>query len=487
MWCEPVFAEDTIMAKNATPSQAIALLIEAAKTDTIHRDVYLRRARELLSPMLDEASYRALRSTQKDIDEVVRRTRSAVLQHNWPEARELAAQAEQMRRYSQAMADVAGLARDVYDADPIAFDPFSPGKHLGQQAQAVQGELRAQFLATLGSLAKQDTGLGAFYEKRRGYFSGLQIAGAATLEKSSKRSRAQLEQLVLEAAERGDSAAVQSLAKELEHHEDEDGKDSLQSDDSTKSRYACPVSLESPFPTEASARAREIGLVETHVPALPEVSAAVEVIYTHAWDPVTTTPELEHEGVLRTEVLAESQVPAQFVTEEYKVLAGQFIQQIFINSGGARYLPRISAETALVEDFPENETVDRPAKLLAALRLPQRRALARAEIENALMCFGAQILAEQLNLDPIEFRLVCIPYDLYMRLGRDRGWGQWHHWTHFDGYQVVRDNRLRALVGGDGRFGGVADVVSISRTDAHDRVYARFAVVRRARMVARWR
>jgi hypothetical protein len=74
-----------------------------------------------------------------------------------------------------------------------------------------------------------------------------------------------------------------------------------------------------------------------------------------------------------------------------------------------------------------------------------------------------------------------------MRLGRDRGWGQWHHWTHFDGYRVLRGNRLSALVGGDGRFGGVNDLVSISRTDARDNVYARFAVVRRARMVARWR
>jgi hypothetical protein len=185
--------------------------------------------------------------------------------------------------------------------------------------------------------------------------------------------------------------------------------------------------------------------------------------------------------------LAESKVPAQFVTEEYKVLAGQFIQQIFINSGGARYLPRISAETALVEDFLENDAADAPSKLLSALRLPHRRGLARTEIENALMRFGAQILAEQLNLDPIEFWLVCIPYDLYMRLGRDRGWGQWHHWTHFDGYGVVQGNRLRALVGGDGRFGGVADLVSISRTDARENVYARFAVVRRARMVARWR
>jgi hypothetical protein len=369
----------------------------------------------------------------------------------------------------------------------VAFDPFSPGKHLGQRAQTVQSELRAGFVATLASLAKGDTVLGAFYEKRRGYFSGLEIAAAATSEKSSERSRAQLEQLALEAAERGDIAAVQSLAKELQHYKDEDRKDSFRSEPSAKNRYACPASLESPFPTEASARAREIGFVETHVPALPEVSAAVEVIHSHAWDPIPSTPELEHEGVLRTKVLAESKVPAQFITEEFKILAEQFIQQIFINSGGARYLPRISAETALIEDFAENEAADAPSKLVTALGLPARHGRARTEIETALMNFGNQILAERLGLDPMEYRLICIPYDSYMRLGRDRGWGQWPHWTHFDGYQVMDGNRLRALVGGDGRFGGVTDLVSISRSDAREGVYARFAVVRRARMVARWR
>ena len=207
----------------------------------------------------------------------------------------------------------------------------------------------------------------------------------------------------------------------------------------------------------------------------------------HAWDAIPLTPELEHEGVLRSEVLIESKTPAQFLTEELKMLAQQFLQQIFINSGGARYLPRISAETALVEDFAESEAADAPSKLLDALRLSHRRGLARSEIDNALIRFGSQVLAEQLHLDPIEYRLVCIPYDLYVRLGRDRNWGQWHHWTHFDGYQVVRDNRLSALVGGDGRFGGINDLVSISRTDAREGVYVRFAVVRRARMVARWR
>jgi len=34
------------------------------------------------------------------------------------------------------------------------------------------------------------------------------------------------------------------------------------------------------------------------------------------------------------------------------------------------------------------------------------------------------ILDQRLHLNPTEFRLVCVPQDLYMRLGRERGWGQ---------------------------------------------------------------
>jgi hypothetical protein len=141
-----------------------------------------------------------------------------------------------------------------------------------------------------------------------------------------------------------------------------------------------------------------------------------------------------------------------------------------------------------LEEFAETkESADLPSKLLAALGLPKRSGLSRAQIEAALMHRGAELLQKTLGLDPIEFRLICIPYDLYTRFGHDRGFGKWSHWTHFDGYQVTGGNRLRALAGGDGRFGGLYDLVSISPTDARDGVYARFAIVRRARMTLRWR
>jgi hypothetical protein len=167
------------MTKDANATETVRLLTEAAKTDSIHRDIYLRRARELLSATLDESGYHAIGSAHKDIDELVRRTRSAVLQHKWEEATKLSAQADQLRQRIAAMGNLSSIAKDVYEADTVAFDPFSPGKHLGPQSQANQPALRAQVLDTLTSLGKLDTRLGSFYEKRRGYFSGLEVASAA--------------------------------------------------------------------------------------------------------------------------------------------------------------------------------------------------------------------------------------------------------------------------------------------------------------------
>src|SRR5688500_7248793 len=192
----------------ANTTDAVRLLIEAAKTDTIYRDVYLRRARDLLSPTLDESGYRAVASMQKELDEVVRHTRSAVVQFNWEKAAELSAQAGRMRKAIDAQAGIAPLGQHVYDADIVAFDPFSPGKHLGPQAQAMQTGLRAQLLETLASLQKADTTFGSFYQQRSGYFSRLELAKGADSGKARGRTRAELEQLALEAAERGDITTI---------------------------------------------------------------------------------------------------------------------------------------------------------------------------------------------------------------------------------------------------------------------------------------
>jgi len=476
------------MAEDTNATKAVGLLIEVANADTVYRDLYLRRARQLLSPILDESTYRAIGSSDKEIEDLMRRSRSAVLQRDWDQAANLSAQAESLRQQKASMGQLAAIGKDVYDADTIAFDPFSPGNHLGLQSEAKQPGVRKQLLDTFASLVKLDPSSGASYEKRRGYFSSLELADTTGSQKGPQHDRAQTERLAVEAAEKGDAATLQRLSQELRDWKESGTATASASASPVMTRYECPLDLAVQFAPDVISRARELGLAEAQTAPISEIAAAREAIYAHVWQPSPANPNMEREGVLRAQAQAEKNLPGQIVAEDLKVLAGQFIQQIFINSGGARYLPPLSAERTLIEDFAEDEAAaDAPSKLLEALGLPKRRALTRVEIESALVRSGGEILEKRLGLDPLEFRLVCIPYDLYIRFGRDRGFGKWSHWTHFDGYQVMAGNRLRALVGGDGRFGGLNDLVSISPTDARDGVYARFAVVRRARMAGRWR
>jgi hypothetical protein len=474
--------------KGTDAAKAVGLLIEAANADTVYRDLYLRRARRLLSATLDESAYRSIGSIEKEIEDLMRRSRSAVLQRDWDQAANLSAQADSLSQRKTAMGQLAAIGKDVYDADTVAFDPFSPGKHLGPQSEANQPGVQKRLMDILGSLGKLDPSFAASYEKRRKYFSSLELAGATVSQKSGQRDRAQVERLAVEASDKGDVATLQRLAKELRDWKESGTAAVSTSASVVMSRYECPVDLAVPFAPDVIARARELGLAEAQTAPFSEIAAAREAIYTHVWQQSPGNPDTEREGVLRAQAQAEINLPEQILTEDVKVLFGQFAQQIFINSGGARYLPPLSAERTLIEDFAEEEAAaDAPSKLLAALGLPKRKALARVDIEAALVRSGDQILEERLGLEPLVFRLVCIPYDLYNRFGRDRGFGKWPHWTHFDGYQVMAGNRLRALVGGDGRFGGLIDLVSISPSDARDGVYARFAVVQRARMAGRWR
>ena len=186
-------APDTTVAKNPSSSQIVGQLIESGRIDTVYGDVYIRRARDYLSALLDESSYRAIGSRQKEIDELLRQTRSAVLGRDWGKAAEISTRADQLRRTIDELADMVAIAKNVYDADATAFDPFSPGKHLGPNAQARQNSFRAQVLDILASLGKEDPTFRGFYDKRSSYFSGLELrTSAEESEKSSRRSRAQL-------------------------------------------------------------------------------------------------------------------------------------------------------------------------------------------------------------------------------------------------------------------------------------------------------
>ncbi|TMA82373.1 MAG: hypothetical protein E6J74_37645 [Deltaproteobacteria bacterium] len=86
------------MAEDKNATQVVGLLVEVANADTVYRDLYLRRARQLLGATLDESAYRAIASIDKEIEDLMRHSRSVALQRNWDQAAKLSAEVEGLRR-----------------------------------------------------------------------------------------------------------------------------------------------------------------------------------------------------------------------------------------------------------------------------------------------------------------------------------------------------------------------------------------------------
>ena len=482
-------------SSSASSVEVVRMLVDVADADTVYRDVYLPRARALLGRDLSAEQYRGFRGVRQQIEESVAASRAATLLQDWKLVQELAARAEELRRGAEAQAALITVGELVYDAPPVVIDPFSPGLAALAKSGADLADLREKTVAKLEKLKTADAELAAFYEARRAFLAGLMVAArrpeSAGKKTDAPRAVADLERLAYEAAQRNDVAELKRLADEiLAQKAAEATKPAATATEAAPTVAmpldACPVDLGMPFPAEVVTRARALGFAVATTQPQPKVGPLLEYVAARVGQAGLQDAESEHEGAMKIEALVDQSAFPPDVAEHAKTLIAQFVRHTFVNSGGARYRPGFVAEAVLVEDFPEGqEPTDAP--LSKALGLGGRRGLARNEIETALSAHGARVVKDELGLDPTEHKLVCVPPDVYSRFGLEQGWGKQPQWTHFDGYQVLKGGRLRALVGGDARYGGVNDLTSIAPSDKRESVVARFAVVRRARLVARWR
>jgi len=486
-------AKETSKDASAQIPHTVQRLVEVGASDTVYADVYLRRAHDLLGSVLPVAQYHALKGVQREIDAAVKQSRAATMVQDWKRVEALAAQVDTLRQQAHEKAALSTLAAKVYDAVGVSIDPFSPGFESLPGHDQDLAEVRDALVDNLKALAAGDPSRASFYDTRRAFFAGFALLSKRTPTKAAASTGgAALEQLAVQAAQQGDMAQLRRYAQELlarQAKEKEAAPAAPKADAPApvdRSGYRCPVDLATPFAEDVAQRARALGFAVARSEPQPQTAKLLDYVMARIWQPDLSGAETEREGMMRAEAVVDEMGFPKEVSGPVKILVGQFLRNPFVNSGGARYLPVFNAEEVLIEDFPEDQEPPATSELLSALGLAQRRALARLQIDDALQEHGAEVLEQRLGIDPLEFRLVCIPHDVYMRFGRDRGWGQQQQWTHFDGYQVLTSGRLRALVGGDVRHGGLSDLVSISITDQRQSVIARFAVVRRARQVARW-
>jgi hypothetical protein len=460
-------------------------LVTAADGDTLYRDIYLRRAAELLAPVLSATDYDAALTRREHLNAVLAQARTAVGRQDWAKVRELATRAAQLRSALDDEQAALVVADAVYGAPPMVLDPLSPGIGGASARWSTAEEARLAVSAATAALAEADPGLRQLYGERARALDAIRVPGAVPATTQASAPRGNIEEQALRALENGDIAAVNALAEAML------GKvtsaAAAESAASARIRLIAPSALAQPFPDDCGARAKALGLEPAEgAPLSPELRSAVaQFLEEYALGASAAVYQRATDGVARLRVIAERVTIPPDVAAVFAETLALFALHVYVNSAGLRYVPLpVEREPVLIEAHAEGDDALTP--LLRELRLDRRRGIARHEIEMRLHADGPRITADLLGLDPHVFRLVCLPPDLYVRLGRDRGWGRREEWTHFDGYQLVGARGLRALVGGNARYGGLADLCSISRDDARENTVVRLAVIRRERLGVRF-
>jgi hypothetical protein len=466
------------MPKAETPArndERIAHLVAISQIDTLFYDHYFLRAQGLLQQQLPLAVYQRLLLQKKHLVSLPDQIRTALSAGNWQQVRDLSQKYEtlsiEINRYAQ-MLELAGV---IYGQHDLPIDPFSPGMNtIPGVSRKGFPELRAEGNQLLEQLARTDRELESFYRSR------IQSFGNLAAEVGSGRglgpSMRQLESQALAALDEGNYHKLAQLADNLRTVPDSTAT-ALTAGSGGDPALPVAPGYDYAFSDATIRKARKLGLEWQHAPSRQLEFAP---LCKFAWHPAFAQPREESPHLIQVADLA---LP-QNIPEALKSRVQMFAMHPMINSGGVRFLPSLAAEDVLVETFaePQQGGAAPGSGLLELLGLAQRNQLNRQQIETALLTHGSRILQQELDLDPFNFRLVCIPPDLHLRLGLERGWGQQQIWTHFDGYLVMMDGTLRPLAGGDVRYGGIYDLLGITRHYASERIIVRFAVVQRRRM-----
>ena len=455
--------------------EAAAQLVRLSRLDWGYADLYLRAAEETLRPAFSPEQYEVRVRERESLARLAAEARRAVQRGDWREAERLAESGVRTRRSLEDEARLLATAEAVYGRRSFSPDATALALTgaLAHPAESLRARIR-ELAGTLRSLERSDARRKAFYAARAEHFEHLDLRGeeAAT----SAVDPSELRQAALEAADAGNFAEIARVAR---------GAALARRDRLGRTLAPRPTSgwierLADPLPTSAVERAAKLGLEPISVPVRADLNAYL------------SCGCAERPGLPDAPLSEERRQPGGCtcghpcppgVSPGLKSSLDALMVHPFVTSEGTRYLPWFGAETLLLETFPEDRTDD-AGGVLEALSLPRRRGLPRVAIEEALLRRGPE-LCERAGLDPQEHRLVCVPFDVYLRAAPERGWGQRELWTHFDGYQVTRELQLHALVGGDVRFGGPSDLCGVARAYDSERILTRFALVRRARFLAR--
>ena len=466
------------LASKENLTATVERLIGISKLDTLYKDLHLQRARTLLEKFFSRGSYLQLKEDRAQIPWVEQQLRAGVERSDWKRCGDLTERLRRLRASVDEKSQFAKLAETVYErASDISIDVFSSGLNvfLGAGNENLLSS-RSEAINLLVALERSDPERKQFYAKRIADFRQLSIATSEVIEsKARDADPAQLQEAALSALDSGDLSKLDQMLASLSQKSAAKPNEPNSVEVKPAETANLGDDLVYTFTEQTLAAARELGLTPVRTQSRRQFAHLIP----HGWQPSFRKEEVRKWSKERLSRLSYPEGTTDGVREAIDF----FLLNPFISSGGTRYRVCLVAEDLLLEDFPEPDPKGEVhSKLLDVLKINSRWGLSRNDIEQALVEHGVKILNE-LQLDVEKFRIVSIPADLYTHLGPQRGWGQKEMWTHYDGYRVLEGGRLQALAGGDKRFGGTHDVVSFSADYASAKLFARFAVVQRKRMM----
>src|SRR5262249_30847250 len=150
--------------------------------DTLFRDLYLLRARELLTPIFAESQYRTAVGEREEAERSLQQARLAAARRDWEHVRELSGRAASLQQELETTRDRRAMGGASYDAPAVGLDVFSPGVTRGKDPRSVHADL----LDALGRLGQADAARADLYAARRVAIVALQQATAGPAASETK-------------------------------------------------------------------------------------------------------------------------------------------------------------------------------------------------------------------------------------------------------------------------------------------------------------
>jgi hypothetical protein len=448
------------------------LLLELVRLDTAYADLYRQRARQIAAPELSASDFKALQNAEAAVESLPGDIRRAMDDGKWDEVKRLTDELGAKQRFMAERGPLRKLGQRLYEDEAIHVDPFSPGFYWYHRREERQlPGLRDDALSKLGQAAQLDPEWKALYDERQQSLKAVRLAEPSASAGAAK-GRGEMEQRAREALASGNLEELQKLAGNLQQGAAAArGPSAMEATDDVE-----PPPLSVKFGAETLEKAKALGLEPEH---FDNLRVKFRPLFRHLWHPVFFEAEGNLAGARVSAALPKDTPDAQ------RDRIVMFVTRPVLSSGGARFLPPLVDEDILVETFEEGPAGSDVGKngLAEALGLKSRWGLDRMEIERTIQGKGPEVV-KSLGLDPLKYRLVCVPPDIFAPVGTKRGWGKQEIWTHLDGYLATRERKLLALAGGDARYGGVMDLVGVGIEYDSDRLLARFAIVDRRRLRA---